>query len=48
MSKCGEVVQEGGDGICIHVYIYIYVHTYIYSTPSDPAPFQKNSEIQCF
>ena len=47
MSKCGEVVQEGGVTVCEYTYIciYIYIHThrhththiYIYSTPNDPA-----------
>ena len=46
MSKCGEVVQEGGVTVCEHTYIciYIYIHTYIhtyYSTPNDPAPLHK-------
>ena len=45
MSKCGEVVQEGGVTVCEHAYmcisIYIYIHTYIHSTPNDPAPLHN-------
>ena len=47
MSKCGEVIQEGGvtvcehTYICIHTYAYIYIYTYTYSTPNNPAPLNK-------
>ena len=44
MSKCGQVVQEGG-GRCVNVHTYVYlcihIHTHIHSTPNDPAPPHK-------
>ena len=51
MSKCGQVVQEGG-GRCVNVhtcvYLYIHIHTHIYSTPNDPAPPHKILENTVF
>ena len=53
MSKCGQVVEEGG-GRCVNVhtyvylYIYIHIHTHIYSTPNDPAPPHKILENVVF
>ena len=51
MSKCGQVVQEGG-GRCVYVhtyvYLYIHIHTHIYSTPNDPAPPHKVLENTVF
>ena len=44
MSKCGQVVQEGGGTVCERTYICISIyalHTHIYSTPNDPAPPQN-------
>ena len=38
MSKCGQVVQEGGVTVCehtciwIYIYMYIYIYTYIHWT----------------
>ena len=51
MSKCGQVVEEGG-GRCVnvhtYVYLYIHIHTHIYSTPNDPAPPHKILEHAVF
>ena len=51
MSKCGQVVEEGG-GQCVNVhtcvYLYIHIHTHIYSTPNDPAPPHKILENAVF
>ena len=51
MSKCGQVVEEGG-GRCVnvhtYVYLYIHIHTHIYSTPNDPAPPHKILENAVF
>ena len=30
MSKCGQVVEEGG-GRCVNVHMYIYIYTYIHT-----------------
>ena len=51
MSKCGQVVEEGG-GRCVnvhtYVYLYIHIHTHICSTPNDHAPPHKILENAVF
>ena len=30
MSKCGQVVEEGG-GRCVNVHTYVYIYIYMYT-----------------
>ena len=51
MSKCGQVVEEGG-GRCVnvhtYVYLYIHIHTHICSTPNGPVPPHRILENAVF
>ena len=52
MSKCGQVVQEGG-GRCVnvHTYVYLYIYTYIHTYIVPPMILRlliKHWKIQYF